>query len=104
MPEAIGLLVVFSGIHQTLDAETALRARGVATDLVPTPVAITVGCGFAILTPPSAEIPPWWYDLDSRRVLYRVVVKEGRKVYEEIGRCEGPCVPPTGDHEQEGPR
>ena len=98
MPE---LLVVFEGIHQTLSAEGFLKARGVEVNLVPTPPAVSLGCGFSILAAGGADaLPAWWFALESRRAAYRVVLKEGHKSYEEIDRCEGACLPPAGDPEQ----
>jgi hypothetical protein len=100
------LLVVFSGIHQTLEAEGALQRFRVPVDLIPTPVAITLGCGFSILTSEDAggpNLPVWWYELKTQRVLYQIVLKEGQKRYEEIGRCEGFCLPPAGDHVPKDP-
>jgi hypothetical protein len=89
------LLLVFQGIHQTLGAEEVLKARGMKTSLVPTPLAISLGCGFSILVSAEGDeaAPPWWEELKKTRALYRIIAKEGRKIYEEIDRREGAGLP-----------
>ncbi len=84
MPE---VLAVFQGIHQTLAAEEALKALGVDTRLVPTPPAVTRGCGFSILAAGGGDgVPSWWVQLARPGTLYRVVAGEGKRRYEEIDR------------------
>ncbi|MGO9412697.1 MAG: DUF3343 domain-containing protein [Spirochaetia bacterium] len=104
MPESsVELLVVLPGIHQTLSAEQTLKRQGVAVTLVPTPPVVKTGCGFSLLAgAEKREKPPWWEALGLPAVLYRVVMREGRRKYEEIDRREGAGVPPAGDPLQKG--
>jgi hypothetical protein len=95
------LLIVFDGIHQTLSAERALNLMNVRVTLVPTPLAVKASCGFSLLAEvQDQKVPSWWDRIAAPAVLYRVVVLEGRRKYEEIDRREGAGVSTTGDSVQ----
>jgi hypothetical protein len=92
------LLIVFQGIHQTLSAEQALKLMNVSVTLVPTPFAVKASCGFSLLAGvQDHKVPSWWDRVAAPAVLYRVVMLEGRRKYEEIDRRKGAGVSTTGD-------
>ena len=97
------LLVVLQGIHQTLSAEQTLKRLGVQVTLVPTPSVVKTGCGFSLLAgAQKTETPRWWKALGLPAVLYRIVIREERRKYEEIDRREGAGVSSAADPLQKG--
>lgn len=53
MSRGARLLLTFQSIHHVLAAEQALKAAGLAPDLVPVPKEISADCGMAITLAPG---------------------------------------------------